>query len=142
MSVVKESLSVPFKATEMYMIVNDVKAYPEFLPWCVGAEILHQDETSMRAKISIRKGRFAYSLTTFNQLFPCRVIELDFVEGPFKCFQGRWRFDSAEEGCLVQLDLDFEAKNRILDMALAAASRPVTARLMTAFRDRAYKVCG
>ena len=68
MSVLRESLSVPFKATEMYMIVNDVKAYPEFLPWCVGAEILHQDETSMRARISIRKGRFAVFADRFNDL--------------------------------------------------------------------------
>jgi len=133
---------MPFGASDMYEIVNDVKSYSEFLPWCFDSEILYQDDTKMQATISIRKGGFSYSLTTSNLLIPGRSIVLDFSEGPFKYLQGEWRFIPTKGGSLVNLELDFEAENRILDIALRAASRRVTAKLMKSFEDRAYVLYG
>ncbi len=142
MARIQESLSMPFGASEMYEIVNDVKSYPEFLPWCFDSEILYQDDSKMRATISIRKGGFSYSLTTSNLLMPGRSIVLDFSEGPFKYLRGEWRFIPTEGGSSVNLELDFEAENRILDIALGAASGRVTAKLMKSFEDRAYALYG
>ena len=142
MGIIQKSILMPFSPSEMYNIVNDVKSYPKFLPWCVGSEVLYQDKTSMRASISIEKGRFSYSLTTSNRLVPDRIIELDFAEGPFKYLRGKWQFEPADQGCSVSLELNFEAENKFLDFALSSASRPVAAKLMQSFEDRAYVICG
>lgn len=142
MTRIAESASMPFGASQMYEIVNDVKSYSEFLPWCVHSEILYQDDNRMRATISIRKGGFSYSLTTSNVLMPGRSIALNFSDGPFKYLRGEWRFTPTNDGCLVNVELDFEAENRILGIALRAASRPATAKLMQSFKDRAYVLYG
>ena len=34
---ISRSALVPFSATQMYQLVNDVSAYPAFLPGCVGS---------------------------------------------------------------------------------------------------------
>ena len=142
MARILETVSMPFEASEMFEVVNDVNSYPEFLPWCVSAEIISEDETSMKATIVISKGGFSYSLTTFNSLVPGRSISMDFSEGPFKFLKGEWRFIPIETGCQVKMELDFEAESKILDFALSAASGPVAAKLMYSFRKRAYAVWG
>ena len=142
MARVLESVLMPFEASKIYEIVNDVGSYAEFLPWCVGSRVIEEDDESMRASITIRKGGFSYSLTTNNRLNFGRAISLEFSEGPFKYLQGSWSFVPTESGCKVKLELDFEAENKLLDIALNAASKPVAMTLMRSFRKRAYELLG
>jgi len=37
---------MPYSARIMFEIVNDVAAYPEFLPWCADSRILTQTDAS------------------------------------------------------------------------------------------------
>ena len=96
----------------------------------------------MKASITIRKGGFSYSLTTNIRLVLGRSISLEFSEGPFKYLKGAWSFDTTESGCQVRLELDFEAENKLLDIALNAASKPVATTLMRSFRNRAFELLG
>jgi len=48
MPTVNKSALVPASAGEMYALVNDVEAYPRFLPWCGAARVHHQDNTRCR----------------------------------------------------------------------------------------------
>ena len=142
MARVLESVLMPFEASKIYEIVNDVGSYSEFLPWCIGSKVIEEDDESMRASITIRKGGFSYSLTTNNRLVFGRSISLEFSEGPFKYLKGAWSFDTTESGCQVRLELDFEAENKLLDIALNAASKPVATTLMRSFRNRAFELLG
>ena len=142
MAQILESISMPFEAFRIYEIVNDVGSYSEFLPWCVGSKVIEEDEENMKAAITIKKGGFSYSLTTNNRLIYGRSISLEFSDGPFKYLRGGWSFRSIEGGCHVELELDFEAESKLLDIALNAASRPVATTLMRSFRNRAYKLLG
>ena len=142
MARILESILMPFEALKVYEIVNDVGSYSEFLPWCVDSKVLEEDDKNMRASITIRKGGFSYSLTTNNRLVSGRSISLEFSKGPFKYLRGEWSFLVAEGGCLIKLELDFEAENKLLDIALNAASKPVTTTLMRSFRNRAYELLG
>ena len=40
MRTVSRSALVPYSAEQMYVLVEDVESYPDFLPWCGGA-VLH-----------------------------------------------------------------------------------------------------
>ena len=50
---VRRMAFVPFSAEQMFDLVNDVAAYPAFLPWCAGSEILSQDAGAMRARLRL-----------------------------------------------------------------------------------------
>jgi len=40
---VSRSALVPYSAEEMFALVEDVEAYPEFLPWCNEVEVHSRD---------------------------------------------------------------------------------------------------
>ncbi len=124
----------------MYSLVNDVKAYPSFLPWCAAAEVLAQRADRMTAKLTVRKGRFNYAFTTENRLTANAGIELNLVDGPFRKFHGEWRFEPSDGGSLTTFDIEFEFSGRLLGAALTAAFSPIADSLVEAFRQRAYVV--
>ena len=39
-----EKRTVPYTPDQLFELVADVKKYPEFLPWCVGARIRSKEE--------------------------------------------------------------------------------------------------
>jgi ribosome-associated toxin RatA of RatAB toxin-antitoxin module len=140
MTTVKRSSFSPFTPAQMYTLVNDVQAYPAFLPWCVEAAVLFHENHVMRARLKVKKGRFDYAFTTENRLQTDSAIEMHLVEGPFKKLQGQWRFESADGGCLVSFELEFECSGRILGAVLTAAFKPIADSMVEAFRERAYVV--
>ena len=140
MTTVRRHAFVPFSAAQMYQLVNDIEAYPEFLPWCVSTEILAAEPTRMRARLRIKKGPLDASFTTDNQLLPERGIALALVDGPFSRFHGRWHFEPADGGCLVSLDLQFEFRGRVLGRVLATAFKPIADSMVDAFKTRAFAI--
>ena len=47
MPVVSKSALVTFSASQMFDLVMDMDAYPQFLPWCAAAEILSREENQI-----------------------------------------------------------------------------------------------
>lgn len=142
MTAVRRASFAPFEPGEMYALVNDVPSYPAFLPWCVDARVLAQDDASMRAQLNVKRGRFDYAFTTHNRLTPGEAIELDLVDGPFRRLHGGWRFLPADGGCMIHFDIDFDFSSRVLGIALTAAFKPIADTLVDAFKTRAYSVYG
>jgi len=140
MPIVRRTAFAPFTTTQMYNLVNDVEAYPEFLPWCEHAALLTREADFVQARMTVRKGRFHYSFTTANRLVAARSIELRLVEGPFSRFQGAWHFAPADGGCMIDFNVEFEFANRLVGRALAAAFKPIADSMVDAFRRRAYSV--
>ena len=140
MAHLRRSAFTPFTPGQMYTLVNDVPSYPRFLPWCADAKVLASSDEAMRARLTVRKGRFDYAFTTENALTPGRAVRLSLVEGPFRRFNGEWRFDPADGGCLVTFDVEFEFAGRLLGRALTAAFSPIADSMVEAFRQRAHAV--
>src|SRR5690554_7471666 len=59
---------VMHSAERMFHLVNDVARYPEFLPWCAGAEVHERTDAEIMASLEIAKGGVRHRLTTRNQL--------------------------------------------------------------------------
>ncbi|MFT7675114.1 MAG: ribosome-associated toxin RatA of RatAB toxin-antitoxin module, partial [Gammaproteobacteria bacterium] len=68
MPVINRSALMPYSALDLYSIVNDVKSYPEFLPWCRETRVLYEDKNSMEASVHINKGPLKQWFTTKNIL--------------------------------------------------------------------------
>ena len=142
MTTVMHMTFVPFSAAQMFDLVNDVEAYPDFLPWCVASEILQQEPQRMRARLHLKKGPLDASFTTDNRLESARAISLALVDGPFSKLQGYWHFEPADGGSMVRLEMEFEFRGKLLGKLFATAFKPIADSLVDAFKTRAYVIYG
>ena len=134
---------VPYPASEMFKLVNDVARYPEFLPWCRGAEVLESSATDMRARLDLARGSFHKSFTTHNYLEPAKAITMTLEDGPFKHLEGRWRFtDLGPEGSKVELDMEFQFNSMMLDLVAGPVFEDICNSLVDAFIRRAAALHG
>lgn len=135
---IRRSALLPYPAEYLYRIVNDVEAYPEFLPWCGGARIDHAEEDTMEASILIEKAGVKQWFKTRNRMVPGKSIQLKLLEGPFRFLEGNWRFDSLDaEGCKIELHLRFEMKRGLTAAIIAPAFTKIANTLVDSFCARA-----
>lgn len=69
-SFIQRTALLPYTARDMYLLVNDIAAYPSYMDGCVGAEVLARDEGEMVARLDLAKAGVRQSFTTRNQLVP------------------------------------------------------------------------
>jgi len=127
----------------MYHLVNDVRAYPEFLPWCGGSQELARTDDEVRARVDIAYGAIHKSFTTLNRLQKNKMIEISLVDGPFKHLHGFWRFEALDEkACKVSLDMEYEFSSRLISLTLGPVFSQIANSMMDAFCKRAEVVYG
>ena len=143
MACVNKIAEVPYSAEKMFDLVNDVRAYPEFLPWCVESEVLSENEDEVRATLHLAKGGLRKAFTTCNRLQQGKMIEVRLVSGPFRHLEGFWRFEAlGETNSRVSLDLEFEFANPLISMAIGPVFQPIAASLVDSFVTRAHQLYG
>ena len=143
MTTVRQGATVPYSAEEMYRLVNDVETYPQFLPWCSEAKVLEQGETGLTAVLTFEAAGARQSFTTRNRMQPGRRIEVHLLSGPFKHLDGYWEFhDEGERTCRLRLEMQFEFKSRIIQIALNKAFSTIVNSLIDAFTKRAEQIYG
>ncbi len=130
-------------AEQMFDLVNNINAYPEFVPDCADAKVLEQNEEFITASLKIAKGGLSKWFTTKNTLLPENKIQMQLVEGPFKRLSGGWSFVPLDKNaCKVILTLEFEFKNRLIQMAFGKVFNEVANNMVAAFINRAKTVYG
>ena len=140
---VKRSAIVPYSASEMFELVNDVDSYARFLPWCTRSEVLSRDGDIVEAMLELHKGGIGKAFTTRNRCTRDESIELTLLGGPFRHLSGGWRFQSlADRGCRVTLELEFEFESRMVDLVFGAFFEDTCNSLVDAFTQRAEAVYG
>ena len=140
---VKRSALVPYKAQQMFGLVDDVAASPEFLPWCHSAEVHSRSDEVVEATLELQKGAISKKFTTRNSRREFEAIDLVLVGGPFKHLRGGWRFkDLGDVGSKVSLDLEFEFESRLTDMMFGTFFEEICNSLVDAFSRRAAVVFG
>jgi ribosome-associated toxin RatA of RatAB toxin-antitoxin module len=141
MTVIHRSALVPLPAAALFAIVDDVARYPEFLPWCAGAEILEQRDDELVATLELAGRGIRERFTTRNVRFPHERIELHLVDGPFRAFRGVWTFRRLgnDEGCKVELALEFDLAGArgLLGSAFGGIFVKAADRMVDAFCTRA-----
>jgi ribosome-associated toxin RatA of RatAB toxin-antitoxin module len=132
-----------YSAEEMYRLVNDVHAYPEFLPGCVATNIISNSDDLMRASIKVAKAGISQTFTTENTLVESRSIGMNLVEGPFTHLTGGWTFTVLDkQACKVSLDLQFEFSSTLADMAFGRVFNELVGAMVKSFAARAKVVYG
>ncbi len=141
MTVVNRSALVLHTAEQMFDLINDVRRYPEFLPWCSDTKVIAESAESIEASLFLSKGGLSYSFTTRNELDRPKTMIIRLVEGPFKSLEGEWTFTPlSEEACKVELILSFDFSGKLTGMAMSKVFNSVATTLVDAFVARADQV--
>ena len=143
MSSFNKQVTVPYTAEQMYDLVNDINAYPKFIPLCISSEVHEEQDYKLRATIKIAKGKIGFGFTTLNTMEKGRSISMNLENGPFKSLKGVWRFTpSGTNECIISLHFDFEFSNKLLGVALGGLFKQLCDSMDESFRKQAAVLYG
>ena len=141
MKEIARSAIVEHSAAQMYALVEDIEAYPSFLPWCAEVEVHERHPGRTRATVTARLGAVRQSFTTRNDNQPGEAISMRLEKGPFRRFSGEWRFvPLGENACRIEFALQYEFSSRTLGRLLAPLFDGIADSMVDAFVRRADEV--
>jgi len=143
MAEVKRSVIVAHPPARMFGLIDAVEAYPEFLPWCGGATVLHRDDATTRATLHINFHGIRQSFTTENAKRAPHEILIKLVDGPFRSLEGAWRLTAlGTAGCKIEFHMRYEFASRLLEKLVGPVFDHIAGSLVEAFVRRADQGLG
>ncbi len=140
---VSRSALVPYSADDMFVLVEDVDAYPDFLPWCNDVEVHFREGNVVEATLELHRGKISRRFRTRNTMQPRKSMHLELVAGPFRHLSGSWNFRPlGDAGSKVSLHMEFEFESRTLDAMIGRFFEQTCNALVDAFTQRAKDVYG
>jgi ribosome-associated toxin RatA of RatAB toxin-antitoxin module len=140
---ISRSALVMFSVEQMYQLINDIEAYPQFIPDCGDSKIISQDQNEMTAGLLVAKGGLKKWFTTKNTLISNSAIKMTLVDGPFKSLTGSWQLtELSEEACKISLHLEYEFSSKVFDLAFGRVFNSLANNMVQAFTQRAKDVYG
>ena len=126
-------------------MVLDIEKYPEFVPWCIGSKIHSKrdrgDKVEITADLTIGKSYFNETYKSFviyNKLSDS--IHVTNMDGPLKHLENKWFFKQKGENSEVEFHVDFELKNKILNILMTKYFDIGLKKIANAFEKRAMKL--
>ncbi len=143
MAIVQKSALVHHSALQMFDLVKDVEAYPDFLPWCQSTRLLEKTPDEICAELVVARMGIKQAFSTCNRFETGRWMHLELREGPFRRLRGEWDFTVLrEDACKVELKLEFEFSGFLIDKAFGSVFHHVANNMVAAFCKRADEVYG
>ena len=136
-----ETRRLPYTPEQMFDLVADVGAYPQFLPWIIAMRVRSNSETEMVADMIV-------GFKSLRETFTSRVIKerpthvhVDYVDGPLKHLSNDWRFrPDGEGGVIIDFEVDFAFKNRMFEMLAGQVFDRALRKMIGAFETRAAEL--
>lgn len=146
---ISTKMIVAHKPDQMFDLVADVEKYPEFVPMCE-ALIIRQKREKDDKVLLLADMTAGYKLireTFTSQVLLDRnqgIIDVKYIDGPFKHLENRWTFSPQEsgEGCDVDFYMDYEFKNRMLTILVGSVFDMAFQKMTSAFEKRADEIYG
>jgi len=143
MPTIHRSCRVPHTAAEMFDLVNDIEAYPEFLHWVRAARIDERGDDFVKATMDIGISGIHKSFTTLNTFERPQRLDIELVSGPFRHLDGLWEFEDIGDGeCEVAVTLTFEVVASPLSMVFSMVFEELVRAQVSAFVHRADAIYG
>jgi coenzyme Q-binding protein COQ10 len=126
-------------------LVLDIEKYPTFVPYCIDAKVYEKKNTDSSieiiADLTIGKGPFKDTYKSdvkFNK--KDNSIFVTNIDGPLKHLDNRWTFKKHKEGTEIYFDVDFEIKNKFLNIMMTTSFQYGLDKIADAFQDRANQL--
>ena len=123
-------------------MVLDIEKYPEFVPWCISGKIHSKNDKGNRIEIT---ADLTIGKSFFNETYKSFVIyekSLDSIyvtniNGPLKYLENKWYFKDKGENSEVDFHVNFELKNKILNILMIKSFDIGLKKIANAFEKRA-----
>ena len=133
------------KKKDLIYLVLDIEKYPEFVPFCYDAKIYkNKDQGDLKniiADLTIGKGPFKDTYKSdVKYIKKDDSILVKNIEGPLKYLDNKWKFKETGKLTEVSFDVDFELKNKFLNILMAKSFKYGLAKIADAFQRRAEEL--
>jgi len=136
---------IPCSKENLIKMVLDIEKYPEFIPWCLKGKIHSKNDKGDIIEI---KADLTIGKTFFNETFKSFVIYekltdsiyVTNIEGPLKYLENKWFFNQKGNNSEVDFHVDFELKNKTLNLLMAKFFQTGVKKIAQAFEKRAIKL--
>jgi len=133
----EETKVLPASAKVMYDLVMDIEAYPAFVPWVCGAELLEVKDNELSAELTMDLAGTKHKFQTVDYFMPHKLIEIRLLSGPFKFLESVWTFEHIDENsCEVRFSIEFEFKNMMLDFVASPIFGAACKTMVNTFEKR------
>ena len=130
------------KKDKLIEFVLDIEKYPEFVPFCQGSKVYEKkqegDLTLIVADLTIGKGPFVDTYKSdvkFNKKND--TIYVTNIDGPLNYLENNWKFKEQGHLTEVTFDVDFEIKNKFLNILMTKSFQFGLEKIADAFQKRA-----
>lgn len=138
---------VPYSAEQMFRLVADVERYPEFLPMCESLRVSSRTPVDGKEVLVATMG---VGIKAMRESFTTRVtldaaapaILVEYLDGPFRRLENRWRFVETPAGCDTDFFIDYEFRSPMLALLMGTVFDKAFRHLTDAFETRARTVYG
>ena len=142
MKKVEKNVLVLHSAKQMFVLVDKVEDYPNFLPWYSKTEVIERKDKELKARLFMDYMGVRQSFATHNHNIPGSEIRMDLLEGPFKTLRGTWKFiDLGGDMCKIEFRLEYDFSNMLLSTVISPVFNHLSGTLVDAFvkeADRRY----
>ena len=143
MATVERSILIAYSAQQMFDLVEDIEAYPRFLPWCERTRVDYRDEQKTIATLHINYLGVKSHFTTENEKRSPVFMSLKLVDGPFRRLEGGWHFRPLDEqACKIEFQLAYEFSSKLFDKMIGPVFGQICNTFVDAFARRAEQVFG
>ena len=130
---------------DLINLVLNIEDYPKFIPYCLNAKIyeknLENDNQLIIADLTIGKGSFQDTYKSdVKYIKKDDIILVKNIDGPLKYLDNRWQFKKTGKLTEVSFDVDFELKNKFLNILMAKSFKYGLDKIADAFQKRAEEL--
>ena len=126
-------------------MVLDIEKYPEFVPWCLEGKIHEKIDKGavieIKADLIIGKSFFRDTYKSFVIYNKSEdSIHVTNINGPLKHLENNWFFKRDGDSSEVEFHVDFELKNKILNVLMIKSFNLGLKKIADAFEKRAIQL--
>ena len=136
---------IPCSKKNLIEMVLDIEKYPEFVPWCLDGKIHDKidkgDTIEIKADLTIGKSFFKDTYKSFVIYNKSEdSIHVTNIDGPLKHLENEWFFRQDGNSSEVEFHVDFELKNKILNVLMIKSFDLGLKKIADAFEKRAIQL--
>ena len=136
---------IPCSKKNLIEMVLDIEKYPEFVPWCLDGKIHDKtdkgDTIEIKADLTIGKSFFRDTYKSFVIYKKLEdLIHVTNIDGPLKHLENEWYFRQDGDASEVKFHVDFELKNKILNVLMIKSFDLGLKKIADAFEKRAIQL--
>ena len=136
---------IPCSKENLIKMVLDIEKYPEFVPWCLNGKIHRKNDKGDRIEIT---ANLTIGKSFFNETYKSFVIyekssdsiHVTNMQGPLKYLENRWFFKKLGNNSEIDFHIDFELKNKILNLLMVKSFNIGLKKIAEAFEKRAIEL--